>query len=269
MKKCLCLLSFIITGIFIAGCVMPRVPRIKEPLQGYVYSDAVTPREIIPVYGFDQVIIAGPVSVTVNGRQAENQLIVRGTAESLKDFSAQTRRGILYISAKQPVAASLNLNIPLHRLVYTSNGQMILKNIADQSMKLVLGGNSNTAMQGELVLSHIQISGNARLHAYWVDSSNLHIAAGGNAKLFLAGVVTKLDIIASGNAEIDAKYLRAENAYVRTSEDANVGVTVKHSLGSLSTGRSTVYYYRDSRLNMLYLADRGSALRMAGIPDRE
>jgi hypothetical protein len=271
MKKHLCLfLSVVITGIFVTGCcIMPSAPWVKEPFQNYVYSDTTMPCEIIPVYGFDQVVISGPVSVTVNGRQAENQVIVHGTAQALKDFSAQTRQGVLTISASEPAAVSLNVNTPIRRLVYDSNGHLVLKNIGDQSMKLVLRGNSVTSMNGELVLSHIELSDNAKLHAYWIDSSNLHVVANNNAKLFLAGVVTNLDIIASGNAEIDGKALRAENAYVRTSGAANVGVTVKHSLGSLSTDRSTVYYYRDSHVDTLYLDHRGSALRMVGIPTPE
>lgn len=219
------------------------------------------------INGFDQVLISGDVSGTVNGGQPQNQLEVNGTVESLKHFSVRTQGGILYIDSSEPVSISLNLATPLRDLAYEGNGKLQIKGIANQSTKLGLSGNSVTSLRGDLVLSRVDVSGNATLHAYWVDSSNLHVVAQNQSKLFLAGVVTNLDIIATGNAEVDAKYLRADNAYIRTTGNADVGVTVNRSLSTLSSDSSTVYYYDNSRVGLHYLDSHGSALRMKGIPN--
>jgi len=291
LKKILYLLGVMMTGFLISACVQelrhaPPPVMAKQSVSATTYlapvvhiyhADHVNKARLSPntpmsqnfvINGFDQVLITGNVSGTVNGGQSQNQLVVNGTIESLKNFSARTKGGILYISSSEPVNISLNLANPVRELANNGNGNIEMKNIANKSMKLGFGGNSVTNLRGDLVLSRIDLSGNARLSAYWVDSSNLHVVTQNQSKLFLAGVVTNLDVIATDNAEIDAKYLRADNAYVRTADNADVGVTVNRSLSTLSTDRSTVYYYDNSRVGLHYLDSHGSALRMKGIPNQ-
>jgi len=176
---------------------------------------------------FNQIKISGSVTVALKSQQSRTLITAHGSPEALeKGLSIKVQDGVLYINDNDPVTL-------------------------------------NVMVTGDLVLSRVEVSDNAVLHAYWINSSNLHVKALDRAKIFLAGIVTKLDIVAKANSEVDAKYLRADDAFVSTSGSANVGVTVKKNLSTLSTGRSTVYYYRDAELGLHYLAQSGSALRMS------
>jgi hypothetical protein len=280
MKKTRKPLIFLgLMAMILSGCVQKaRPPRVMEPIMPvYALSPAETGiPKTLSLPDFDQVVISGPVNVTIKGRQSQNQLIARGMPEALKEgLSVNVREGVLSIAYKNPLLHSSPMTVevdavaPIHQLRFQGNGTLSLDKVGDESMVLKLSGNTTTRMTGMLVLSRIDLTDNAVLHAYWINSSNLRINASNRAKVFLAGIVTHLNIIASGDADVDAKNLRAENAYVRTRNDADVSVSVKKNLSSFSTERSSVYYYRDSELGLHYLNQNGSALRMKGIPQSQ
>lgn len=214
----------ILLAVTVAGLSGCVQPMKPPHVQASLALKSVNRTYAIP--HFNQVVISGAATVALKGQQSQNLVTAYGPPDVLeKDLSVKVQDGVLYINDNDPVTL-------------------------------------NVMATGDLVLSRVEVSDNAVLHAYWINSSNLHVKAFDRAKIFLAGIVTKLDIVAKSNSEVDAKYLRADDAFVSTSGSANVGVTVKKNLSTSSTGRSTVYYYRDAELGLHYLAQSGSALRM-------
>jgi hypothetical protein len=238
-------LFYVLVGVLLTACAgLQKPPYVAASPQVNPASYITKNFSVSPYY--NEVIFSGPLTVTVNNQQISNQLSVSGTQEAFKQFSANINNGILTIQTADPVNVKINLPSTIQKISSRNN--------------------ANINLTGTFVLSHIEASGHSILRLYWIDSSNLHVVAENNSQLFLAGVVTNLDLLASGDADVDAKYLRVENAYVKTQNDADVNLNVKNSLGSLSSDKSTIYYYQDSHLNSHYLNNSGSALRMVGIP---
>ena len=142
LKKSAYLLGVVMTGFLISACVQEsRPPHVLEPAQrdistlapvsarigqiNHVKKTKLSPNapmsQNIVLNGFNQVLISGDVSGTVNGGQPQNQLLVNGTVESLKHFSVHTQGGILVINSSEPVNISLSLANPVRELAYNGN----------------------------------------------------------------------------------------------------------------------------------------------------
>jgi hypothetical protein len=243
--------------LWLSGCAYnsnySKSPIINEPVFEPLNNGGYASRNISDNW-FDKVVISGNVDANIELQQPEDQLRIMGSPNMRRSFANYIRHHTLYlvygnypsnVSARVPLRVDLKLSTPLNQIMIKGDGK--------------------THLSGDLILTQLAVGNNALLYAYWIDSTNIHIFAGDNAKVFLGGVATNVDIIARNRANIDARFLRADNAFVRTQDGANVAVKVKNSLSTLSTGASTVYYYGDSNLNIHYLGNHGSALRMTGI----
>lgn len=203
---------------------------------------------------FNKVVISGNIDAVVKTQQPKDELVFRGTQTMRRSFTAKVSDHTLYLSAGN-YPANFSARTPLR----------VDLELATPVEQVLVKGSGTTHLSGDLTLSRIGVSGNAMLYAYWINSANLHVLTSGKAKVFLGGVASNLDIKAYQSSQIDARFLRTENAYVLTQNEATAAVKVKKSLSTLSTDYSTVYYYGDSGLNIHYLGNNGSALRMTGI----
>lgn len=248
------LLVLSILTLTLTGCFYDKsasVPAFAEPELMPLdtgYTRNITNKD------FDKVYISGNIDATLENQQSKNQLLFQGSANMRKSLHTHIKNRTLYIeygnypsnfTAQTPIRVDLKLASPIHAITLTGDGK--------------------TRMQGDWVLSRLDVSGNANCYAYWIDSTNMHILTTDNAKVFLAGVVSDLDIISRNHSAIDARNLKTENAYVRTQDKSQVNVSARNSLSSYSSEGSTVYLYGDAPLSIHYLNNHGSALRMAGI----
>jgi len=247
-------LLLILSCVVLSGCIynsISRSPNISEPVFAPIYQGY---ERDMSGKEFDKVVVSGNINANIECQQPYNQLKIMGTPNMRRSFANYIQNRTLYLvygnypgnfASREPLRVDLKLSSPIHQLTVTGDGE--------------------THLSGNLIFSRIDVTGSALLYAYWINSTNIHLYAGNYAKVVLAGVATNLDIIARDNANVDARFLRTQNAFVRTDNQANVAVRVKNSLSTLSTHSSTVYYYGDSNLNLHYLGNFGSALRMQGI----
>jgi len=239
-------------GTALAGCDYNRPqPTSQGPMTQsyYIQNQTVMAGGNYPLTHYSKIVVAGNVNTTIKSGQTQDIVYANGNPKSLNKLTVVQRGDVVYVSsmAQHPVDVDIDSQgsqTPLH---------------------LILSGNSHTTMTGNFLIQQIDASGRARLNLYWMNSSSLTINAKDSAKLFLAGVTTHLDITASDSAEVNGKYLRADDSYVMAMGNANVGVNVKHALGTQSMGTASVYYYTHPESAEIYLRDSGSALNMNGL----
>ena len=260
-----------ITGLLLTGCDYNRsMPSTQIPTEQSFSMQGNQPvvSGVYPVSNmFDKIAVMGLVSATINGHGLQNQVTAEGGPRVTNQIKVWEKNRILYIANQHnhPVNIVITSDHPIQELSFLGNGKFDIKDIGQLPMNLNLSGNTQTKMDGNFVLQKVTVRDNAKLKAYWVNSSRLRVMASDKARIFLGGLVTNLDINASGQAIVNGKYLQAENSYVIASQQSQVGVNAKNALGTQSFDSASVYYYKDPQMGGIYLNDSGSALRMQGI----
>lgn len=267
-------IGLIICFLFISGCCPPpsSPPIVNQPVYtlepsspGYIYC------RTIPVGSFDQVVFHGNIIGTVNGHAPSTELrLIGDTPNAYATVSACTKNGVLYVQyateTNKPIKVELDLANPVHKILVSGNARMTFKNVGDAGVNIYLAGNSQTMMTGNILVQSLNVSDNAVLHAYWLNTRNLQISASGLSNIFIAGLVSNLDLYASDSANIDARYLRVDNAFLILKDNADVGVNIKRAQSSMVAPSATLYYYRDPHFRADYLYGNGADLRMPGMP---
>lgn len=157
-------------------------------------------------------------------------------------------------------------HIGLHQLQLKGNGRTVVKGIDSRDMHITMDGRPHVELHGTVNLQNLNYQGQGSLYLYWVGSHDLNVVGKGDATAHLAGVVNTLYVSLYDRATLDAKYLRAQEVFVKAFDATTAEIQAIDTQNVLASDRSTVYFYKDPKLDASFMAYQGAVLDMESVP---
>lgn len=210
---------------------------------------------------FNSVNVNGQFSIVLQPGK-ENSTTVSTDENILPFITRSLLNDQLTLGVQQGIA--LSISQPVNTLITNQaihslrlNGKNILhaKDISSNDFSLLMNGNNQGDLQGNIKKLQVTLTGHATLHIKVNDAERINLTVGGNTFVYLSGKVQHLNIITTGNAHIIAKDLLADFVIIQGAGKSNIIVHALKKLSVLVAGKNSIQYYGNPILIKHYFGE--------------
>jgi hypothetical protein len=210
--------------------------------QTKIVGNSVVSTQNIPFASIDTINISGTGTLIVTHNNDQEEQLIIETEEALMPYiDAHVIDNQLMIKIKD------NTSHDITNLIYRVNSKTVISNVTVSGAVYIELQYSNTTPTQSLTYN---VFGASQLHAYHINTNNVHVHAAGASKIVLLGSAKEQHIDISGTVKCDGSKLGGEAVTVNAAGATTVYCNTSNALSGTLMGTSTLYYAQKPKVTV-------------------